>query len=47
MNTFPPLAHSFRLPVGVELTERIVKLIGRSGRKSGDISLQSISGSGT
>ncbi len=28
MNKFPPLPHSFRLPVEVELTERIVKLIG-------------------
>ena len=33
MNTFPALPHSFRLPVGVELTERIVKLIGRSGKE--------------
>lgn len=40
MNTFPPpppLPLSFRLPVGVELTESVVKLIGRSARKSGDI----------
>lgn len=47
MNTFPPLPHSFRLPVGVELTDRIIRLIGRSVRKSGDIWLHNISGSGT
>lgn len=29
MNTFPPLSRSFRLPVGVELMDRIVKLMGR------------------
>ncbi len=47
MNAFPPLPHSFRLPVGVVLTDRIVKLIGRSRRKSGDIWLRNISASGT
>lgn len=33
MNTFTPLAHSFRLPV--EVLESTAKLIGRSGWKSG------------
>lgn len=37
MNTFPPLSRSFRLPVDVELMDRLVKLIGRLQRKSGDI----------
>lgn len=47
MNTFPPHPHSFRRPVGVEPTDGIVKLIGRSARKSWNMWLRSISGSGT